>query len=224
MFHVRRSRKVNVQTASVFKHWVNCEQGQISAESPALSITRPGWGSYLIIWAPSLRSIWCFLLLLDNFAEPILDEIFTFLWVTFLLSGQIFPLSSPFCNKGEKQPFHQLHNHFMHNNVLGFYYSVETKQALMNFNSAQNRPCYSIQSYREENLSPALKQVERPATVIVIPESIKLKALSGFPTKEGETKSSYPLQINFEAFAQRWRSSAFSLHKCGLISVLGVFS
>lgn len=90
----------------------------------------------------------------------------------------------------------------MHNNVLGFYYSVETKQALMNFNSAQNRPCHSTQSYREENLSPILKQVERPATVIVIPESIKLKALSGFSTKEGGTKSSYPLQINFEATAR----------------------
>lgn len=56
------------------------------------------------------------------------------------------PLSSPFCNKGEKTNpfFHKLHNYFMHNNVLGFYYSVETKQALMNFNSAQNRPCYSV--------------------------------------------------------------------------------
>lgn len=119
----------------------------------------------------------------------------------FIARSDISPLL-PFLQSGEKQPFHQLHNHFMHNNVLGFYYSVETKQALMNFNSAQNRPRYSIQSHREENLSPILEQVERPATVIVIPESIKLKALSGFPTKEGETKSSYPLQINFEAIAR----------------------
>ena len=75
----------------------------------------------------------------------------------FLLLGQTFPLSSSFCNKGEKQRFHQLHNRFMHNNVLGFYYSVETKQALMNFNSAQHRPRYSIWSYKGKNLSPILE-------------------------------------------------------------------
>lgn len=97
----------------------------------------------------------------------------------------------------------------------------------MNFNSAQNRPCYSIQSHREENLSLILEQVERPATVIIIPESIKLKALSGLPTKEGETNSSYqpphPQSILKPLHGDDVHRH-FHCIQCGLIFVLSMFS
>lgn len=107
MSHVRRSRKeVNVQTASVFKHWVNREQREISAVS--CTEQHQAWVRFLSHYLGSFSEIHLmFFASLTQFcrSSQFYMKHLSFFQSLFIVRSDISPLLPFFATRGRNNPF-----------------------------------------------------------------------------------------------------------------------